>query len=164
MQPKKQFTWKGKINLKGVRSLVGIDASVLVDLALYEESVEFFKKLGFQFPKELFCTASNCIGEAKGVLINTYKKDVAWTNKRLDEILDKFFIEKLYCKDEFYEDIDVVKKIGDKYELNEEDVPIILTLWKNGVGIVIVRDKAFEDTCKELNIDVIGFPKIETLK
>jgi hypothetical protein len=27
-----------------------------------------------------------------------------------------------------------------------------------------VRDNAFENTCKELNIDVIGFPIIETLK
>lgn len=150
--------------MKGVKSLVGIDSSVLVDLALYEESVNYFKKLGFQFPKELFCTVTACVGEAKGVLINEYGKDVDWVNKRLDEILDSFFIEKRYWKDDFYDDVEVVENIGKKYGLNEEDVPIILTLWKHGVSIVIVRDKAFENTCKELNIDVIGFPTIETLK
>ena len=34
------------MNLKGVNSLVGIDASVLVDLALYDASIEYFQNDG----------------------------------------------------------------------------------------------------------------------
>ncbi len=164
MKPKKTVTWRGKFSLKGVKSLVGIDSSVLIDLALYEKSVEYFKSYGFQFPSEVFCVTTNSIGEAKGVLINKYKKSLAWVNKRIDDILDQFYIQKIMYEDDFYQDAVTIERIGEKYGLNEEDVPIILTMWKHGVSIVMVRDKAFEDTCKELGIDVIGFPIVESFK
>jgi len=56
------------------------------------------------------------------------------------------------------EDVSVVEEIGQKYRLNAEDVPIIYGFWKLKVNIIVVRDNAFENTCKELNINVVKWP------
>ncbi len=164
MQQKREITWRGKISLKGVKSLICIDSSVLIDIALYEDSLNYFKKYGFQFPRDLFCVVTNSIGETKGVLINKYNKEPSWVNSRINFLLDEFYIQKLLYDESFHEEYDIIKKIGDKHGLNEEDIPIILTLWKHEISIVIARDKAFENTCKELGIDVISFPTVETFK
>tara|TARA_Y100000310_G_scaffold343333_1_gene450475 strand:- start:547 stop:1026 length:480 start_codon:yes stop_codon:yes gene_type:complete len=135
----------------------GLDTNVLVDLILYPKAVEYFKKRGYSFPDKFLCTLRQCIGECKGVLINKYDYSKDKANKEIDRILEEFMIEKL--PDVVIEDdVEVIEEIGQKYQLNDEDVPIIYGFWKLKVNIVVVRDNAFENTCKELNINAIRWP------
>ena len=73
--------------------------------------------------------------------------------------MEEFLIEKL-PNVVIEEDISVVEEIGQKYGLNTEDVPIIYGFWKLKVNIVVVRDNAFENTCKELNINAVKWPSV----
>ena len=135
----------------------GLDTNVLVDLILYPKSVEYFKKRGYSFPGKFLCTLRQCIGECKGVLINRYDYSEGKANKEIDRILEEFMIEKL-PNVVIEDDIEVIEEIGQRYQLNDEDVPIIYGFWKLKVNIIVVRDTAFENTCKELNINVIRWP------
>ena len=135
----------------------GLDANVLVDLVLYPKAKDYFQKRGYSFPDKFLCTLHQCIGEAKGVLINRYDYSEERVNTEIDRILEEFMIEKspaVVVED----DIVIVEEIGQKYDLNEEDVPIIYGFWKLKINIVVVRDHAFENTCKELNINIIRWP------
>ena len=71
--------------------------------------------------------------------------------------MEDFLIEKL-PNVVVEDDVSVVEEIGQKYELNAEDVPIIYGFWKLKVNIIVVRDNAFENTCKELNINIVKWP------
>ncbi len=135
----------------------GLDANVLVDLVLYQKARDYFQMRGYSFPDKFLCTLHQCIGEAKGVLINKYGFSEMKANQELDRIIQEFMIEKSPAV-VVEEDIGVVEEIGQKYGLNDEDVPIIYGFWKLKINIVVVRDNAFEDTCKELNINVIRWP------
>ena len=135
----------------------GLDTNVLIDLVLYPKAKEYFQKRGYSFPKKILCTLHQCIGEAKGVLINKYYYSEEKANQQLDGILEEFMIEKSPAV-VVQEDIEVVEEIGKMYSLNDEDVPIIYGFWKLKINIVVVRDVAFENTCKELNINVIKWP------
>ena len=107
----------------------GLDANVLVDLVLYPKAKEYFQKRGYSFPDKFLCTLHQCIGEAKGVLINRYEYSEEKANQELDKIIEEFMIEKspaVVVED----DIEVVEEIGQKYGLNDEDVPIIYGFWK----------------------------------
>lgn len=136
----------------------GLDANVLVDLVLYPEAKEYFKERGYSFPDKFLCTLPQCIGECKGVLIHKYSYSEEKANKDIDTILGRFMIEKL-LNVIIEDDIEVVEEIGQNYGLNEEDVSIIYGFWKLKVNIVVVRDTAFENTCKRLNINAIRWPR-----
>jgi len=135
----------------------GLDANVLVDLVLYPKAKEYFEKRGYSFPEKFLCTLSQCIGECKGVLINRYGYSKQKADTEIDKIREDFLIEKL-PNVIIEEDISIVEEIGQKYELNPEDVPIIYGFWKLKVNIIVVRDYAFENTCKELNLNVVKWP------
>lgn len=148
---------KGNVLVGDMFTKYGLDANVLIDFVLYPKAKEYFEKRGFSFPDKFLCTLHQCIGEAKGVLINRYGYSEEKSNKEIDRIIDGFMIEKspaVVVED----DISVVEEIGQKYGLNEEDVPIIYGFWKLKINIVVVRDSAFENTCKELNINIIKWP------
>ncbi len=136
----------------------GLDTNVLVDLVLYPRAVDYFQRRGYSFPDKFLCTLSQCIGECKGVLINRYAYSEEKANMRINEIMKDFLIEKL-PNVLIEDDILVVEEIGQKYGLNYEDIPIIYGFWKLKVNIIVVRDNAFEETCKELNINVIRWPR-----
>lgn len=138
----------------------GVDTNVLVDLILYPNAKEYFKKKGYSFPDKFLCTIPQVIGETKGVLINRYNYSKDKADKEIDRILQEFVIEKLNFNS-FDEDISLIEEIGQKYKLNEEDITIIYAFWKMKVKIVVARDTAFENTCKELNINVIKWPKFK---
>lgn len=135
----------------------GLDTNVLVDLILYPKAVDYFKKRGYSFPGKFLCTLCQCIGECKGVLINYYGYSEEKANKEINRILEEFMIEKSSAV-VVENDIKMVEEIGKKHGLNDEDVPIIYGFWKLKINIVVVRDVAFENTCKELNINVIKWP------
>lgn len=148
---------KGNVLVGDMFTKYGLDANVLVDLVLYPKAKEYFQKRGYSFSDKFLCTLHQCIGETKGVLINRYGYSEEKANKEIDRIIKEFMIEKspaVVVED----DISVVEEIGQKYGLNEEDVPIIYGFWKLKINIVVVRDNAFESTCKELNINVIRWP------
>lgn len=136
----------------------GLDTNVLVDLVLYPQAKEYFEKRGYSFPEKFLCTLPQCIGECKGVLINRYGYSQEKANTYIDNIMETFLIEKL-PNIIVEEDVSVVEEIGKKYGLNNEDVPIIYAFWKLKVNIIVVRDNAFENTCKELSINVIRWPR-----
>ena len=133
------------------------DANVLVDLVLYPKAKEYFEKRGYAFPGKFLCTLPQCIGECKGVLINRYGYSEEKANTQIDKLMEEFLIEKL-PNVVIEEDVSVVEEIGQKYGLNTEDVSIIYGFWKLKVNIIVVRDNAFENTCKELNINVVKWP------
>lgn len=148
---------KGNVLVGDMFTKCGLDANVLVDLVLYPKAKGYFEERGYSFPDKFLCTLHQCIGEAKGVLINRYGYSEEKANKEIDRIIEEFMIEKspaVVVED----DISVVEEIGQKYGLNEEDVPIIYGFWKLKINIVVVRDNAFESTCKELNINIIRWP------
>lgn len=132
----------------------GIDANVIIDLVLYQSSREYFKKKGYSFPDKFLCTLPQVIGEIKGVLINKYDFKEEDADARINKVLKDFCIEKIKSFP-INDDIHIVEEIGEKYGLNDEDIPIIYSFWKYHVKMVLVRDKAFQKTCEELNINVI---------
>lgn len=125
---------------------------------LYQDAKEYFKKRGYSFPDKFLCVVPQIIGETKGVLINKYNYSEEQANKEIDRILQEFTIGKVTLWS-IEDDISIVDEIGKKHSLNQEDVLIIYSFWKLGVRIVVSRDLAFENTCKELNINVIKWPK-----
>lgn len=127
-------------------------------MVLYPKAKEYFQKRGYSFPDKFLCTLHQCIGEAKGVLINKYDYSEEKANKELDRIIEEFMIEKSPAV-VIEDDIEVVEEIGQKHGLNDEDIPIIYGFWKLKINIVVVRDNAFENTCKELNINIIRWLK-----
>ncbi|HLD80038.1 MAG TPA: type II toxin-antitoxin system VapC family toxin [Candidatus Nanoarchaeia archaeon] len=135
----------------------GLDTNVLVDLVLYPKAKEYFQKRGYSFPDKFLCTLSQCIGECKGVLINYYGYSEEKADQEIDRILEEFMIEKSPAV-VLENDIEIVEEIGKKHSLNDEDAPIIYGFWKLKINIVVVRDAAFENTCKELNLTVIKWP------
>lgn len=135
----------------------GLDTNVLVDLVLYPKAKKYFEERGYSFPGKFLCTISQCIGECKGVLINRYSYPEEKANTAINKIMEEFLIEKL-PNVIIEDDIFVVEEIGQKYGLNEEDIPIIYGFWKLKVNIIVVRDNAFESTCKELNINAVKWP------
>ncbi len=155
---KRRFILKGNALVSDLFTKYGLDSNVLIDLVLYPKAVEYFKQRGYSFPKNFLCTLSQCIGEAKGVLINKYNHSEEKADKEIDRILEEFMIEKL-PKVIIEDDIEIVEEIGKKYSLNDEDVPIIYGFWKLKITLVVVRDNAFESTCKELNINAVRWPK-----
>lgn len=155
---KRRFILKGHAMVGDFFTKYGLDTNVLVDLILYPKAVEYFRQRGYSFPDKFLCTLSQCIGETKGVLINKYNHSKEKADKKIDRILEKFMIEKL-PKVFIEDDIEIVEGIGQKYSLNKEDVPIIYGFWKLKVNIVVVRDNAFENTCNELNINAVRWPK-----
>lgn len=153
---KKKFVLRGSF-IGDLFIKYGLDTNVLVDLVLYPQAKEYFKERGYSFPDKFLCTLSQCVGECKGILINKYIYSEEKANQEIDRILEEFMIEKLspvFIDD----DIEVIEEIGRKHQLNDEDVPIIYGFWKLKVTIVVVRDVAFEKTCKELNINPIKWP------
>ena len=135
----------------------GLDTNVLVDLVLYPKAKEYFEKRGYSFLGKFLCTLSQCVGECKGVLINRYGYSEEKANMAINKIMEEFLIEKL-PNVIIEDDVFVVEEIGQKYSLNDEDVPIIYGFWKLKVNIIVVRDNAFENTCKDLNINVVKWP------
>ena len=136
----------------------GIDANVLIDLILYSKAKEYFKQKGFSFPDKSLCTLPNILGEVKGVLINRYEYSKEKADTEIDNLLEEFSIEKL-PQLVIEKDSKTIEEIGDKYQLNKEDIPIIYQFWKLKVKKILVRDNAFEQTCKELNISIEKWPK-----
>ncbi len=154
---RKKIVLGGTVLVGDMFTKYGLDANVLVDLILYPTAKDYFQKKGYSFPNKFLCTLHQCIGETKGVLINRYDYSEEKANTEIDRILEEFMIEKspaVVVED----DISVIEEIGQKYGLNEEDIPIIYGFWKLKINIVVVRDNAFENTCKELNINAIRWP------
>lgn len=151
------YILKGNILVGDLFTKYGLDANVLVDLVLYPKAKEYFQQKGYSFPDKFLCTLHQCIGEAKGVLINRYNYSLEQADQELNKIMEDFMIEKSPAV-VIEDDILIVEEIGQKYKLNEEDVPIIYGFWKLKINIVVVRDRAFENSCKELNINIIRWP------
>jgi len=135
----------------------GIDTNVLIDLILYPHAKEYFKQRGYSFPDKFLCTLPQCLGETKGVLIHRYAYTPEKADQEIDTILKEFMIEKLPTIT-IEDDIIIIEEIGQRYGLNEEDIPLIYGFWKLKVNIIVVRDKAFENVSKELNINIIRWP------
>ncbi len=136
----------------------GLDANVLIDLILYPKAKAYFKQKGYSFPDKFLCTLPQIIGEVKGVLINKYKHSTTQVNDEINRVLKEFFIEKL-PRVPIDSDIFLIEEKGVQYGLNEEDVTIIYGFWKLGIQLIMVRDTAFEKTCKDLNIKVVKWPR-----
>ncbi|MBI2671992.1 type II toxin-antitoxin system VapC family toxin [Candidatus Woesearchaeota archaeon] len=136
----------------------GIDSNVLIDLVLYPKAKEYFKQKGYSFPDKSLCILPDILGEVKGVLINRYKYSKEKADTEIDKLLEEFDIEKL-PQLVIEKDSKTIEEIGDKYQLNGEDIPIIYQFWKLKVKKILVRDNAFEQTCKELNISIEKWPK-----
>lgn len=151
---KKRYILKGNVLVGDFFTKYGLDTNVLVDLVLYPNAKEYFQQRGYSFHGKFLCTLSQCIGETKGILINKYGYSQEKADKEINRILEEFMIEKL-LNIVIGDDIKIVEEIGQKYGLNDEDIPIIYEFWKLKVNIVVVRDKAFENTCRELNINAI---------
>ena len=152
------FILKGNILVGNLFTKYGLDANVLVDLVLYTKAKEYFQERGYSFPDKFLCTLHQCIGETKGVLINRYNYSAEKADQEINKIMEEFMIEKSPAV-VVENDIKVVEEMGQKYGLNEEDIPIIYGFWKLKINIVVVRDKAFENACRELNINIIRWPK-----
>ncbi len=149
---------KGNVLVGNLFTKYGLDANVLVDLVLYRKAKEYFHHRGYSFPDKFLCTLHQCIGEAKGVLIHKYNYSAEKADQELDKIMEEFMIEKSPAV-VVENDIEKIEEIGKKYKLNEEDVPIIYGFWKLKINLVVVRDNAFENTCRELNINIIRWPQ-----
>lgn len=138
----------------------GIDTNVIVDLILYKKAKDYFKEKEYNFPNKFLCTLHAVIGEAKGILINKFQYSKEKADLEIDKLLDELNIEKLPFK-KVETDIEIIEKIGNKFMLNKEDVHIIYEFWKLNVKSIIVRDYAFEKTCKELQIKIITWPMFQ---
>ena len=136
---------------------LGIDANVLIDLVLDPKAKDYFKEKGYSFPDKFLCTLSRIVGETKGVLINKYNFTEEKANNEIDNVLNELNIEK-FPMIQFEDDVKIVKEIAKKFDLNKEDIAIIYCFWKLKVKKILVRDNAFEKTCKELNFGVIKWP------
>ncbi len=148
---------KGNVLVGDFFTKYGLDTNVFVDLVLYPKAREYFERKGYSFPEKFLCTLPQCLGECKGVLINRYGYSEEKADREINRIMEEFLIEKLPPV-VIEEDIYLIEGIGEKHKLNSEDVPIIYGFWKLKVNIIVVRDTAFEETCKELNLNVIKWP------
>lgn len=154
----RKYLLKGNVLVGDLFTKYGLDSNVLVDLLLYPKAKDYFQQRGYSFPDKFLCTLPQCIGETKGILIHKYNYSEERANQEIDRILEDFLIEKLPTI-VIQEDVAFVEEIGKRYQLNSEDVPIIYEFWKLKVNIVVVRDKAFELTCRDLNINTIRWPR-----
>jgi len=160
------FKIKGKLIIKNpIKN--GLDTSRLVNLIICFGSPQNFKIKGFQFPPNLFFIHEVSFSEAVGILINEFnfsKKDAvtkvrAWkeefgTNEiKRDKTSEQY--EKIIKKT----NLEIVKEKGKLYEIGNNDIMIIAGFMKEGVNIVHVRDRGFEETCKRLKINVISAPQ-----
>ncbi len=153
----KRYVLKGNLLMGDFFTKYGLDANVLIDLAIYPHAKEYFIQRGYSFPNKFLCTLPQCIGETKGILIHKYNYSEEQADQAIDNILEEFMIEKLPTV-VIEDDIKVIEEAGEQYGLNAEDVPIIYGFWKLKINIVVVRDNDFENTCRKLNINTIRWP------
>src|SRR3989344_2653504 len=148
------FNKRGKSDfiISDVFPKTGIDANVLIDLILYKKAKDYFKNKEYNFPNKFLCTLNRVVGETKGVLINRYDYSEEKATKEIEKLIEELNIE-LFPMVKFEDDVELVEKIGSKYNLNDEDIAIIYGFWKYKVKNILVRDEAFENTCKELKIE-----------
>ena len=130
----------------------------------------------FPVPPNWFYINRVSISEALGILIKEFNTDIntdkEGAKRKIKEWISKFPLAVIQydavC--ESYEEIArqansrVIRKKGDNYKVGESDMRIIAGFLKEKVNIVHVRDKGFEETCKELGLKVIPTPKKDTDK
>jgi len=170
------FKIKGKLIIKNpIKN--GLDTSRLVNLIICFGSPQNFKIKGFQFPPNLFFIHEISFSEAVGILINEFKFSKNDAVKKVRAWRGEFGTNEIKRDQtsEQYEEIvkktnlQVIKEKGIRYEIGENDIMIIAGFMKEGVNIIHVKDKGFEETCKKLNLNVIptseeDFKKEKNLK
>jgi hypothetical protein len=166
-----KFTIKGAWNIKNpIKN--GLDTSRLVNLIICFNSPKDFKMKGFPFPPNLFFIHEISFSEAVGILINKFnflKKDAISKVKEWRKEVGTNEIKRDKTSEHYelvVEEINrlVVKDKGDRYKIGENDVMIIAGFMKEGINMVHVKDKGFEETCKRLKMNVIPTPKEELEK
>lgn len=164
MEIKNLKVMKGNFIFKGKFIKNGLDSSRFINLILAFDSPENYKMKGYPCPPNLFYIHKLSISEAIGVIINKYQvKNVKEKVKKWIEELQIGVID--HSEIEYYEKIIIgankiaVKQFGEDYKIGEIDIRIIASFIKEGINIVHVKDKGFEETCKLLNMNVIDTPK-----
>jgi len=163
----KRITFSTGIRLKGNFIKNGLDTSRFVNLIVCFDSPDHFKQKGYEFPPNLFYISEVQYGEAMGVLIHKHKLTKKETKEKIKSWIEKFPLVELRSNESTggYESIvrsannKVIKKFGENYEIGELDVSTIAIFMQNGINIIHVKDKGFEETCRELEIEVMLTPE-----
>lgn len=157
----------GGMVIKGNVIKNGLDTSRFVNLIICFKKPENMKIDGFQFLSNLFYIHEITFSEAIGILIHkfNYKPEDAkqivkdWKSALQTKEIQRDEDSKKY--ENIVEDTnkEVVKQKGENYKIGEPDIIIISGFKKENINIVHVKDKGFEETCKNLDIQVIPTQK-----
>jgi len=151
-----------KLHLHDLFAFVGLDSSALMEMLLSDTAKQFFLKEVYSFEKNLLFTHRVCIGECLGLLVGKYLHSKEDARQKIKNLLEEFQITILE-EEPVAEDINYVFGIGKKYgwegTIANRDALIIASFWKKEIKTVIVRDKIFENVCRELKILSFPFPK-----
>lgn len=143
----------------------GLDSSRFINLILCFESPEEFKARGYSFPPNLFYLHKLSVSETYGVLINKFNINKKEAAEKINSWLDGLNIHQIDPKNiKEYKDLvagvnkEVIADCGEDYLIKSPDIRIIASFIKEGINLIHVKDKGFEETCKRLNINIIETP------
>lgn len=160
----RNFTFKGAIKN-------GLDSSRFINLIVCFDSPEEFRMVGYPCPPNLFHLHKISISEAYGILINEFNFSHEKAKLKIKKWLDEFQIKLIDPQElEEYENLvrstnnEIVREKGENYRIGWQDIKIIASFIKEGINIVHVKDKGFEETCKRHNIEIIPTPKRDLKK
>ncbi len=162
------FLFQGNATLKGfIRN--GLDSSTLINLiVVFDGKFEIFRKHGFTFPPHLFFYHELSRPEVIGVLINKHKFTKEEAIEAFDNLVKDFYLEKIQritSKDQAYQKVVedankvIVKKLGEKFHIGDNDILIIAGFLRENVTFVHSGDKGFIETCEELRMNAISLPQ-----
>ena len=146
----------------------GLDSSRLINLIMvFDSNFDEFRRIGLNFPPNLFYYHEVSWSETIGILINEYcfKKEEAKSS--LKNLIKNFSLSviKREESDETYEKLaeEANRRVLErsknlKLEIGEKDIIIIGGFLKEGITFAHSGDKGFLETCKELKINVIPTP------
>ncbi len=157
---------RGNFTFKGSFIKNGLDSSRLINIIVTSDSPEDYKMSGYPCPPNLFYIHKISISETVGILINKYNLAAAdarekvsrWISELQITIIDPSDIES-FEKIVSETNLIVIKELGEDYEIGDNDIKIIASFIKEGINVVHVKDKGFEETCRRLNINVINTPE-----
>lgn len=160
----KVLTLKNAAILKGFTKN-GLDSSRFINLILCFGSPEEFKARGYTFPPNLFYLHKLSVSETYGVLLNKFSMEKGEAKEKINRWLDGLNINQIDPKNiKEYQSLvanvnkEVVAELGEAYLIKAPDIRIIASFIKEGINLVHVKDKGFEETCKRLNIGIIETP------
>jgi len=154
----------GSLIIKGNIVKNGIDSSRFINIIVCYDSPKDFRLGDFPFPPNLFHLHEISIKETYAILINEFDFNKEKARKSIDDWSKglNLSIIRDSPKSQKYEDLventnkEIISKKGENYKIGYSDIKIISGFLSEGVTIVHVRDKGFEETCKILNINVIN--------